>query len=201
MSLRRGPEDLAEVGLGIAARVAISVGFVEKSDAEIERLVDDRAASPRNRCARQNCCSRARPPKPAAPISPDCVLPPITPSRRFAATRFTPTLQGFRQRGKGSRACWRGTGGSGRWRLQSSRICRKIAGSLQTPRADAGTREFAYGPEAAGRRGVPPVVSAAAVALCRAVLGVELQPRRARNGAASRSSTGISCCGSRSAPC
>ena len=34
-------EDLAEAGLGTAARVAIGVGFVEKGDAEIKRLVHD----------------------------------------------------------------------------------------------------------------------------------------------------------------
>ena len=34
-------EDLADARLGAAARVAIGVGFVEESDAEIERLVDD----------------------------------------------------------------------------------------------------------------------------------------------------------------
>ena len=81
-------EDLAETGLGIAARVAIGIGLVKKGDAEIERLVHDPRASPRDRCGRRNCCSRARPPTPEAPISRDCAVPtrlPLDLGRQYRA--------------------------------------------------------------------------------------------------------------------
>ena len=64
--LAAGPEHLAQDGLGAAAP-AVDVAAIEEGDAEIERLVDRRRASLRDRAGGRNCCSRARSPRRAGP--------------------------------------------------------------------------------------------------------------------------------------